>query len=660
MILFSIIMTPQKAKTPYAVYIGNALELTVKRDHPSFLALEAVNTESRKDYLAESVFKDLQNKQGAKILKSEPLKIEIISNENKSEEDYANYEVSASRYNPSYKSSNGDETDEPVITDEVSREIARENLFRKYESQELSKNKLNSQNEMPPPVKVSRTSTGKMLLNGSLKLEGVGYVPGDTIEIRKIENGIAREIGKVNMIESSYTIELEQPVGSIIAQVVNKEGKVKGEGVVRIASLLKNKNPLKNQDSGLKKNKKSETNDLDSEISIKPLNDKIQPVFYSADSYDESKKKSISSLNVNIDNLDDYFKTDKKGSILISDISKGSSVLARAENSKYSKLNVILSAGKDHFIPVFPVKMVEALKSILRDQKLFSSASENGSLIWGKVTKDGKPVQGVKVVIEGQEDIIPVYLNALMIPDPSMETTGDNGMYVFMDVSEGYQSLLALKDQMYVAHANVVVESETLSIGDMETTQRKEPVDIRVFDAFTGQLRSAEVAFQNEMEPVQISGYLQINFSSVNKTSISYVKPEDGYMDMLVTYSDQADHIHIPLITTEWFRDLRTQIRLNDGPQNGNVFGFVPEEDFEVYLSGTGADNNERARLVYFDSAGKRLEGNKGQAGGGFIIYNITPGAHSLVIIGSKTQKIFTQVIPIDPAKTTMIGGALN
>jgi hypothetical protein len=55
------------------------------------------------------------------------------------------------------------------------------------------------------------------------------------------------------------------------------------------------------------------------------------------------------------------------------------------------------------------------------------------------------------------------------------------------------------------------------------------------------------------------------------------------------------------------------------------------------------------AEIVYFDSAGVRIEGNRGVAGGGFVIFNAPPGLQTVYIHPAQSREVFSQVVVAEP-----------
>lgn len=289
--------------------------------------------------------------------------------------------------------------------------------------------------------------------------------------------------------------------------------------------------------------------------------------------------------------------------------------------------------------------MIEALKKIIRDQSRFSQFDENGSIVWGQVVRGGQPVGGAQINVESASEYQPIYFNSLLLPDPALKATSDNGYFVVMNLPPGFHSLLASQAGIYLSHANVVTDADAISVADMTSSMERDPVSVRVFDAFNGTPQGAAVEMQSLPEAVNVEGYATVNLSLKHQLSFARLHPASAeYMDSLAVYDDGSDHVHLPLISRKWLARLQLERKINLDPEGGIVVGFVPSIDYDVYLPNDAhylAD-----QIVYFDARGAITE--HGVAGGGFILFNVKAGVQSVVVGDKNSEMLQTQVIPVD------------
>jgi len=52
---------------------------------------------------------------------------------------------------------------------------------------------------------------------------------------------------------------------------------------------------------------------------------------------------------------------------------------------------------------------------------------------------------------------------------------------------------------------------------------------------------------------------------------------------------------------------------------------------------------------------GRILQNHKGIAGGGFILYNVNEDTQEVVVVGTRTQKIYSRVVPVDPNSLSVL-----
>ena len=81
--------------------------------------------------------------------------------------------------------------------------------------------------------------------------------------------------------------------------------------------------------------------------------------------------------------------------------------------------------------------------------------------------------------------------------------------------------------------------------------------------------------------------------------------------------------------------------------------GVVEDQAFEIELSGYGP--NENMDVVLFDSAGAPMEGSRGVAGGGFVVFNAPIGLQTLLIHPQYARESLSQIVVAEPAFVHML-----
>lgn len=472
-------------------------------------------------------------------------------------------------------------------------------------------------------------------VTGLVEIKGLpsGH-PQWQMRIARYEDDIKKEDGRVDARNSTFGITVPQMTGTLVAEMIDTNtGELLGEGSLRLSqySAASGKNTPK--------------------ITIQALNNQVSASF--ASFYDDptlvasasvGKKKPIAS-RVLFASVDSEGKTDKTGVFTFEKVQRGSWGLIRTEAQGFHSGLYVVRSGSEQRLPQFPSSMIEAMKQIIRDQSVKSEYAETGSVVWGQVVQDGKPVAGAEVSAESFENHMPVYFNSLLIPDPNLKATSENGFFAFVHLPPGFHSLVAHHGVTYLSHANVVVDDETVSVAKLQNSIQTEKASLKVFDAFSGQPALAQLELQSLPNSLEVRGYAEVNLMPVDRLSFMQVRPQDeNYLEAFQVYDDSNDSIYVPLVRKDWVNTLVASAKVNVNPNLGLIVGFVGSTEFEVFL---GHEPNFPAdQIVYFDSRGQIVP--KGVPGGGFVIFNAPSGTQSVVVLDTKSDLIQTQIVPVD------------
>lgn len=472
--------------------------------------------------------------------------------------------------------------------------------------------------------------SGNRRIVGPIEITGGLAVTNEHhIEIRRNDEGILKELGRVDLVQGTYNIDVEETTGSVVAHLVDKDGKTLGEGSFRLNRVATNNS---NYLQGPK-------------LRIEPHPDFSGAVasIYDSKANTTAPKETRVTFVKGISDM----AVKKDGLVSMDNVTKGSSTVMRAAAPKYLQTSQIIVSGQEFKASLYPTSMIAALQDIIAQQRAQSFDGEP-SVIWGRVALDGKPLSGIDVSDETDPSLQPIYFNSFMIPDPSLKTTGENGLFAFVSVSEGFHSLLATRSDAILGYSNVVVEENAVAQGDIDGTIKIESVPLKVFDAFTGEPQNASITMQSLPEEVSVeNGLKTLSLPHLNRLGLMRVHPEGSdYVAARYLYNDSEEYIHVPLVKFTWLSAIKNFLRIDDSPSGAIVVGFVPDEDFEVYIA--GYDNFNPRNIVYIDMQGRILQNRKGMGGGGFILYNVPEDTHEIVVIGSKSQKIYSRVIPVD------------
>ncbi|MNJ91020.1 hypothetical protein D3C87_86640 [compost metagenome] len=457
------------------------------------------------------------------------------------------------------------------------------------------------------------------------------------IEVRRNDRGIYKELGRVDLQQGLYNIEVDDPSGTVVARLVNKDGKVLGEGSIRLGLAV-----ASNGQNVIKGPK----------LKVAPHPDfaGIVTSAYNPKAEDTAPAKTRVTFVKGASEV--TAKSD--ATVAMDNVVKKSTTVMRAAAPNHLQTTSIIVSGTEFKTLLYPENMVEALQNIISQQRRVSLEGAP-RIIWGKVTLDGKALAGIDVRVESEEGLEPIYFNQFMIPDANLKATSENGLYAFIDVQEGFHSVLATRSSAIFGYQNVVVEEASVAQADIESTIRKESVPLNIYDAFTGKAVPATVTMQSlEEELKSETGSETLLLPPISRLGLMRVEPANSeYVGARYLYNDSEAFIHAPLIRWSWLSSIRTYLKFDDAPSTGTIVGFVPDEEFEVYLA--GYDQFPARNIVYFDMHGRILQTGKGIAGGGFIIFNAEDDTHEVVVLGTRTQKMYSRVLPVDPASLSIL-----
>ena len=479
----------------------------------------------------------------------------------------------------------------------------------------------------PPPTGTS--------IEGPIYYQGLP-VADTQIDFFHEEDFRRLETGAVDLRKASYNISVQNHQGHLRGVLRNNKGEKIGEGRINLASI----------DQG------------DRKMTIFPSSDSSSIHYSSVDNASATRKRKVMSslpgekVNVLFASTREEVATAGDGQASIPRVSSNSWSYSRTEGSTFAPSISLIPSGLDQTRYLLREAMIKALKEIVSEQKLYSDVEETGSVVWGQVLLDGKAQSGVSIEAEYFENYKAVYFNALMIPDSNLTATTENGYYAILHLPEGAHNLIAKVKDKYFAHENILTEPEIVTLADLKTSLQKDKVDLKVYDAFTGEPEEAKVEMQSQEEELFVDGFLPIYLSSVRRLSYARVTPNDSTkLVCLYSYSDDDAALLFPTIRESWLRSLKSHRKISDSASSAVIVGFVPEDDFEVSLS--YEENFNPENLIFFNSRGEPSE--KGEAGGGFVMFNVPYGTQS-VLVNSLTRLMRnSQIVPVDQGFTSVL-----
>src|SRR5690606_21635255 len=127
---------------------------------------------------------------------------------------------------------------------------------------------------------------------------------------------------------------------------------------------------------------------------------------------------------------------------------------------------------------------------------------------------------------------------------------------------------LATRAGAIFGYQNVVVEANSVAQGDIDSSIRKEPVAISIYDAFSGTPMSSIVTLQSlEAEQDVLTGSATFMLSPVSRLGLLRAQPLSAeYVAAKYLYNDADSYIHVPLVKWTWLNTIKTYLKLDDMP----------------------------------------------------------------------------------------------
>ncbi|MCB0361157.1 MAG: carboxypeptidase regulatory-like domain-containing protein, partial [Bdellovibrionales bacterium] len=267
------------------------------------------------------------------------------------------------------------------------------------------------------------------VLSGSFGITGgLAYVEGSMrFELIQYLFDVPLARGVIWENDARFEIAVKELRGDLELRLVDTDGRVLGSGRLQLHQLnVSPRNEMKIED-------------LEIILAPAPLGARIEVV--SAYSIGTHSSLPVAKAKVEIQGLNRSYRTDEEGLVSDPDFLPGSNFILKVEKKDFWGSLVFGLSGETLRVPLFPNKMVSALLSLIARNDFEENEFREGSIVWGKVTQDGLPLEGAVVELAGPEELTPSYFNIAYLPDVSLKSTGTNGLFVFVGVNPGIQSV---------------------------------------------------------------------------------------------------------------------------------------------------------------------------------------------------------------------------
>lgn len=492
----------------------------------------------------------------------------------------------------------------------------------------------------PEPTRLS-PSNKWATIRGKFESRGIGVI-NQVIELKRIEEGQVRELGKVDLSAGLYSIDIESPQGTLVALIRDRNGAVLGEDYQRLENLVSRGSYFEGPFIQLRV-----TGSVASHPVLPPSRtaSHVSATIKSANKTAEKQKPTgfvttLFSDQNPLENPTDEFNNISRNSSTVSYVSD--------QTKAYRKVLTIRQTGDTSPTPVFSEKWVQGLLEYISDQQKIEFKSSQISVVIGQALVDGKPAAGVQMQIENHPGVYPIYLDQFMIPNTKQTETSENGYFLFIGLEDAAYSVSAFRQNQIIGHQMFVAQEGLISYQNVMSRTTARSIVVRSFDAFTTEPVEADVTTPDLEEILQttagVTNYRTHNAMGVTEFLVR--TSSAGYTPFRYFQDARKDYVHLPQIREDWLKQIQTQRLINDTTETSTFVGFVPDLDYQVYLVYDGYNKDQ---VVYFDPQGRISP--VPVKGGGFILYNVPQDAHEIIVQQEGSDRIYSQVFASVPGQ---------
>ena len=308
-------------------------------------------------------------------------------------------------------------------------------------------------------------------------------------------------------------------------------------------------------------------------------------------------------------------------------------------------------------------------------------------LIWGQVAEQNQPLSDVQVsTVEG---LTPFYVNKK--GEVTQHTgTFENGLFIFANVVPGMHILRATVTKpssqtetankepdltRQVAGAALITSTETKAPPQKPSRQllgshlvevhagwvsqvewhlyEKKRVQVHVRDAFTGKPLGTYLRYMGG-ESVAAAPHGTLNLRHYMSNAPLHLELRlhgSDYPHILFAALRDSATLGLPVPSKKWLSQLSALRRVSQWAHRGTIVGFFDNIEGSVFPTNEAATGD----LVLFNQNGISLPVEQLSSKGGFVLYNVPAGMHTLIFEKEKTERVITRTIPVRVGEVTVL-----
>ena len=475
----------------------------------------------------------------------------------------------------------------------------------------------NSMISMDPLDKIDEDDRLEKLMNlppmrvlGDITLlNGLGLLEGDKLSVAYVNSCSIKHEADVDLRNGRFSIDIEDPsFGFLTAQLRGKDGLLRGSGRISLRRFF--------EENFMTESNFVNTAEID--LQVVPFDHSSTLQFFNAGVNREALKDS----SVEIKDIGRVVTSSKNGLVSFPEILADSSFITRVDKGGLWK-TLFLSTNDVVYEGEIPNE--DIIASLQRD---ISNLNLNLGVIWGRVLKDGNPIEGVSLEL-AESQLRPYYLTENQFIEG--DTTTSTGYFAYVNVPPGIQLLKGYSERFAVLSRFLWTDSGYVSSVKLEETSGKEAEGC-IFDSQTGNLLSARINYLGSdiEEEVDIqSGRLGLNFFNSADPLYFELRPnEQGYHPIILTSHRNKEAISFPVPSRAWINELAARHKITQHPSLSMIVGYISNSSFKVYKENV----NDHTEIVYFNREESSQEPLPDLEQGGFVLFNVDTGLQSIVL----------------------------
>jgi len=329
------------------------------------------------------------------------------------------------------------------------------------------------------------------------------------------------------------------------------------------------------------------------------------------------------------------------GEFQIAGLSTDSTYLAEVESPDYWGLRALAAADQETVFTMFSSKMIQSLLDITGN-----NTPGHQGVVWGEIRdKKGRPLAGAVAALSTAEAMGPIYFNALGIPDTRLRATTDNGLFAFVKVRPGLHVVMSEFGKTELPSAVVSVSNGYVTYARIRN--RKIQLTGQVIDAVTGGAINASVALigSSAKQATDSSGHFKMTAPASDPVVFIETKTQspEYYLCRQAVSRSQTRNMTLQTFKKSWLEAQLKPAQAEQDPKLGLAIGIVGGSDYNVTVDNE-LDYNDN-NIFYFNEKGMLEAGRPyGLNGGGFVLTNLRPGVHTIIIHSAQGDLVSTKI----------------